>query len=143
MFTKLTVLLQCLTGNNTTKDVTAQNTPTLGDNSKKLATTEFLLSEFTHPTRRSLASNGYQKFPGGLIIQWGQQAAVPSGGAVNITFPIPFPTTLLNVGATIKNTTGIGTAMAAGVGSESNSGMSLFHNGANAPTAITWYAIGF
>lgn len=37
----------------------------------------------------SLAANGYQKLPSGLIIQWG--AATPSGGTATITFPIAFP----------------------------------------------------
>lgn len=44
----------------------------------------------------TLAGNGYQKLPGGLIIQWGSLAQT-SGveGAVVITFPIAFPTACL------------------------------------------------
>ena len=40
-----------------------------------------------------LAQNGYQKFPGGLIIQWGRN----SGGTYN--FPIPFPNAALSASA--------------------------------------------
>lgn len=38
----------------------------------------------------SLAVNGYQKFPSGLIHQWGT-ASVPLDGNLTINFPIPFP----------------------------------------------------
>lgn len=38
---------------------------------------------------RSLAANGYQKLPGGLILQWGAASGVGSG---TITFPLAFPT---------------------------------------------------
>jgi hypothetical protein len=37
---------------------------------------------------QSLSTSGYQKLPGGLIIQWGQAPFMPS----TITFPIAFPT---------------------------------------------------
>lgn len=38
----------------------------------------------------SKATNGYQKLPSGLIIQWGQ-AVAPSQGQTTVTFPIAFP----------------------------------------------------
>lgn len=38
----------------------------------------------------SLATNGYQKYPSGLIQQWGT-ASVPLDGNLTINFPIPFP----------------------------------------------------
>lgn len=54
------------------------------DNIQKVnGTDQFLNSEDT---------NGYQKLPGGLIIQWGTVAA-----GSNITFPIAFPTACLNI----------------------------------------------
>ncbi|WP_409371613.1 gp53-like domain-containing protein, partial [Mixta theicola] len=37
---------------------------------------------------RSLANNGYQKLPGGLIIQWGYTATGPTGNTV--TLPVAF-----------------------------------------------------
>jgi hypothetical protein len=57
----------------------------------------------------SFATNGYQKFPGGLILQWGtytSDISVPSGSApspVTVTFPITFPTQCLNVSMTTRN----------------------------------------
>ena len=43
----------------------------------------------------SLATNGYFKFPNGLIIQWGYSAA--SSSTMTVNFPIAFPTACLNV----------------------------------------------
>lgn len=44
----------------------------------------------------SVTANGYQKFPGGLIMQWGTSGVFPNTGndtsTIAVTFPIPFPT---------------------------------------------------
>jgi hypothetical protein len=39
---------------------------------------------------QSLGTNGYQIFPSGLIIQWGQ-FVLPSAGSTSVTFPLTFP----------------------------------------------------
>ena len=57
----------------------------------------------------SLTTDGYQKLPSGLIIQWGYYAGGASGVAV--TFPVAFPTAALNVSATIDD--GVGTTVQA------------------------------
>lgn len=44
---------------------------------------------------KSYGANGYQKFPGGLIIQWGMSGASVAGTAV--TFPLTFPTSIYAV----------------------------------------------
>lgn len=46
---------------------------------------------------QSLASNGYQKMPGGLIIQWGISAVQSSESTVNVTYPFTFPTSVFQV----------------------------------------------
>lgn len=46
--------------------------------------------------------NGYQKLPGGLIMQWGKY--VGGTDTATITFPIPFPNACLNVQGTSSNT---------------------------------------
>jgi hypothetical protein len=46
-------------------------------------------SNFTG-SNQSLTSNGYQKFPGGLIVQWGTSPVISGDSGVAITFPIPF-----------------------------------------------------
>lgn len=44
--------------------------------------------------KRSLTANGYQTFPGGLILQWKTAQAV--SGILTTTWPIAFPNALLN-----------------------------------------------
>lgn len=39
---------------------------------------------------RSLAANGYQKLPGGLILQWGTAVVNDGAGGAYVTFPIAF-----------------------------------------------------
>lgn len=59
------------------------------------------LADFTG-TNQLLATNGYQKLPGGLIMQWGK-VTTTSGGRQTITFSIPFPNLVLNVQLTKNN----------------------------------------
>jgi microcystin-dependent protein len=47
----------------------------------------------------SLATNGYQKLPGGLIIQWGKNTT--AAGDVSVSFPTAFPTAALSVTVTM------------------------------------------
>lgn len=57
-------------------------------------TTSYLLSSNFTGTNQSFATSGYQKLPGGLIIQWGFGLidALPGSYYKNITLPIAFPT---------------------------------------------------
>ncbi|KUG24584.1 hypothetical protein ASZ90_005614 [hydrocarbon metagenome] len=51
----------------------------------------------------SLAANGYQKFPGGLILQWGDvSATMADNNTLEVSFPIEFPTACLMASATAK-----------------------------------------
>jgi hypothetical protein len=43
------------------------------------------------------AAGGYQKFPGGLILQWGLGSVADGVGYADITFPIAFPTACLRM----------------------------------------------
>ena len=49
---------------------------------------------------QSLGTNGFQKWPGGLIDQWGRVNLV---GETNITFPIVFPTACYNIQVTAND----------------------------------------
>ena len=58
---------------------------------------------------KSLAESGYQKFAGGLIIQWGTKLVntdVVGALGVSCTFPIAFPNNLFQAYAVIQDTTG-------------------------------------
>jgi hypothetical protein len=43
---------------------------------------------------KSLSSNGYQRLPSGLILQWGN-VSIPGNSVITVTFPIAFPTAAL------------------------------------------------
>lgn len=45
----------------------------------------------------SLTAAGYQKLPGGLIMQWGSYTTTTNEGTTAVTYPIAFPTAVLNV----------------------------------------------
>jgi len=62
--------------------------------SSALAISPSTLNQALKGSNQSLAgvaSNGYQRFPGGLILQWGHQT-VPGNGST-ITLPLAFPNT--------------------------------------------------
>ena len=48
----------------------------------------------------SMNSPGWYKLPGGLIIQWFSGPGLPAGGSQVVTYPIPFPNTMLGIACT-------------------------------------------
>jgi hypothetical protein len=91
---------------------------------------------------KSLAANGYYKFPGGLIIQWGS-ASVAGSTASTITFPTGFPTACDSVTATYADTPTSGSvpSVGPGCGSITTSNFALA-NGSGGTHTINWIAIG-
>jgi len=95
---------------------------------------------------RSLGGNGYQKLPGGLILQWGY---VNVGGAryatASISYPIAF--NVLAVGATTNsNTTTAYTGGGALVNSVGNSGFNLAsgtYENVGVCAGFWWWAVGY
>lgn len=68
-----------------------------------------------------LATNGFQYFPGGLIVQFGSSATTNTGG-VAVTFPLPFTTSLLSFTTTINGWNGsspVAITLACGQGTKS------------------------
>lgn len=53
-------------------------------------------ADFNGVGRQSLNTNGYQRLPGGLIIQWGVTSGSGSSGTV-VTFPVAFPNSCASV----------------------------------------------
>ena len=91
-------------------------------------------------TNQSLAVNGYQKLPGGLIIQWGNIASAASGAIVTVTFPIAFPNAVLTGQATASgNST---TAISAWRDNLTTTQFAIRSDGI-ANSAIYWLAIGY
>ncbi|MBV2149279.1 phage tail protein [Sphingobium sp. AS12] len=91
-----------------------------------------------------LTGNGYQKLPGGLILQWGNVVA-PSGGVNNVTFPIAFPTECM--AAYASNQSGAVPSAWAATGNLTRISMTVGHassslNPSSAGTAAFWFALG-
>lgn len=57
------------------------------------------INSFFTGTNQGLTTNGYQKLPGGLIIQWGV-SMVAYGTVFTGSFPVAFPTNVLNMTST-------------------------------------------
>jgi len=68
-------------------------TQTGADNSTKLATTAQVQAAIVAAlSGRALSSIGYQKLPGGLIVQWGEVSVSVVGGSYQaFSFPLRFP----------------------------------------------------
>lgn len=111
-------------GANETLTLTASATPTVWLTSGGTATLGQLpVASFAS----SKAQNGYQKQPGGLILQWMNGVAGPSGSTYANAFPIQFPTACLgaigsHIGteATVNIITDSGLINAAQVGMRSS-----------------------
>jgi hypothetical protein len=87
----------------------------------------------------SLVTNGWQKFPSGLIFMWGT-ATITSSTEVTVTFPNGgFPNAVFNVTATHGTTTA---PSAIGAGNLTRTNMKLYIPASGTAT-IMWHAIGW
>ncbi len=99
------------------------------------------LADALKGSNQSLAGNGYQKLPGGLIIQWATVSVSAVGTA--FSFPVTFPTSLY----TIANSDGSSSCIIYGFASRTTSGATAFardpQTGGSLTTGATTYiAIG-
>ncbi len=101
--------------------------------------TPLRLAEAFQAANQSLSPNGYQKIPGGFIIQWGSTAASGAGDNVTST-PIPFPNQFLEVLLTQDYTPGTGVISYAGAIPTSNSQFTW--RGSVSGQAFSFIAIG-
>lgn len=90
-------------------------------------------------TNQSLAGNGYQRLPGGLIIQWGSYSSA-ANTRTTITLPIAFPNVNASVaaGSAEDNTAGEATNAYA----KTLSTISIVM-GAGTTQTVQWMAIGY
>ena len=93
---------------------------------------------------QSLASSGYQKLPGGLILQWGTLTTSASADSP-ITFPIAFPTACNNRQVSVREGGGAVPRFAS-IGAHNLTGMSIgsfvSSSTARSPIVVDWIAIG-
>ena len=93
----------------------------------------------------SLATNGYQQLPGGLIVQWGQTDVLTNDNTT-ITFPIPFPNQCFIVIPTQYDTdsgsvNNVQTSAYRGAGPITS--FNMFARGTERAAGISWMAIGY
>jgi hypothetical protein len=59
----------------------------------------------------SLTANGYQKMPGGMIMQWGVIGTISPNSSITLSYPIAFPNAVLSVsigsGSTVAGVPGV------------------------------------
>jgi len=91
------------------------------------------------------STNGYQKLPSGLILQWGQYNAIIGPSLISITFPIVFPTNCLNVIANVIDHPTIETDMYAVIKSFTATQAQIWAWGPsdNKANGLYWFAIGY
>ena len=92
----------------------------------------------------SLATNGYQKLPGGMIMQWGTVTA--SGDSTTVTFPIPFPTECFGVFPaqyTADGGSNVNVQADTYRGAGPKTTFNLYAKGTERAQPIGWFAIGY
>jgi len=88
----------------------ATNAETItGTDTERVITPSNVTGLFADTGRQSIGTSGYQKLPGGLIIQWGS-GLLTTGSTVS--FPIAFPTACLNVQVTADTSTSVNVEVA-------------------------------
>ena len=95
-----------------TATTTATGVVELATNTEALAGTDpdRVVTPAALASSKLYATDGYQKLPGGLIIQWGTETC-PGEGSVAVTFPLTFPTAAFSLTSTpIGATSGGGTS---------------------------------
>jgi hypothetical protein len=90
------------------------------------------------------AGAGYQKLPGGLIVQWGTAGAVATGGSLAVSYPIAFPTAALMTlcgnsfsGGSTANTSSLGVQYV------NKSGFNVYALGTLGQPNSPWISIGY
>jgi hypothetical protein len=91
---------------------------------------------------KSLSTNGYQKLPGGLIMQWGTATTTDGFGGTSITYPIPFPAQMVCCGAIAEYDNSAMSFVSSTLTSISFQGTVLTSNLPNG-VSFRWFAWGY
>jgi hypothetical protein len=124
-------------GSNTVSGTKAQFNTAVTD-------TDFAFANDFTGSNQSLSTSGYQKLPGGLIMQWSIQNSIPADGGVDVTFPIAFPTAVASLTATFTGS-GVDASPDFGVHTRnvSTTGFRLSNADQNASRNAYWFAVGY
>lgn len=129
---------------NTDGSLVAGANPATGTRSMALATMQKFADEFG----ASLAGNGYQKLPSGLIIQWGEFTFTGTHATnYSTTFPVTFPSSCAQLTTASNNTAGtLVTSIITPFVSKTPSGFTVQYgavDGGSYSTTVQYVAIGY
>ncbi|KVO60294.1 hypothetical protein WJ78_23625 [Burkholderia ubonensis] len=89
----------------------------------------------------SLNSNGYQKLPSGLIIQWGY-TSVPANSLLTVPLPIAFPNASFGVACAADDPAANGTQYRWTAGARTRSTINIVNNWPSGPISGSWITWG-
>jgi len=90
---------------------------------------------------KSLTESGYQKLPGGLIIQWGRSATISSQQILTVTYPISFTTAVFSINVTPYGDGDISEPFVIRT-TPSTTSFVIFNSGSTSGASM-WMAIGY
>jgi len=97
-------------------------------------------------SNQSITANGWQKMPGGLIIQWGKVVAAAGNTTTAVTFPLAFPNAVFSVVSTVEGDTNTGDTANLGAiktNAITTSTFNLVYSDDVTSTSIRWFAVGY
>lgn len=108
------------------------------------STTEAVLDTDFTGANQLKAVDGYQKLPGGMIVQWGLLTSISDAGSSVVTLPVAFPTACVNVQLTDRViTTDTNSAHLACTASSTTSITIAYNNTTGGGTSVFWQAWGY
>lgn len=110
--------------------------------SSLLAMTPATLNQALKGTNQSLSGNGYQRFPGGLVLQWGRTGTISENSTITVTFPISFPSECVGVVNSVNYTVDGDINEVCHISDVTTSNYRV-RNSNPQPTRTYWYAIGY
>lgn len=108
------------------------------------AITPAMLAQALKGANQSLTVPGYQRLPGGLIMQWGNaDATSAASGSVTVTFPIPFPTGVLQVIPTDRSNDNNKSAWAVDSANATQATLTWYRVQGGATNGLRYFALGY
>lgn len=101
-----------------------------------------LANAFTGTNQQLATPSGFQKLPGGMIIQAGRVSNTDNSNDFTVTFPVPFPTAVMSV--TMTPTANTDTLAVFSVATTTQiQGIRTYTGGVRATNGVFWIAIGY
>jgi len=90
----------------------------------------------------SLLTNGLQRLPSGMIMQWGTTASITTGTSITVTLPVAMPANILQVMITSQSSAN-GTVTFSGGWQAINNATFTLRNNSTLTGQYSWMAIGY